>query len=338
MKKVFLTIGIIICLTLLCPTSALAVTPEDIVVLLEPSLEYDSVYRFHEGLAAVGNWDDMCLNIGYVDKSGKVIIPLDHSFYYTIIQDTTIQDLGIPHFSEGMMCAPKKDKWGYYDKTGRLMFEYFGAGVFSEGLAAVLVGDWETGKLGYINKTGKEVISPKYDGAMNFSEGLAAIRVGDWETGKWGYIDTTGKEVISPKYDWADSFYEGLAAIRVGDWETGKWGYIDKTGKEVIPLVYDVAGYFSEGLAAVGIGDFNDGKFGYIDKTGNIVIPFIYELHLHYGHNGYLLPNFSEGLAAIRLDNYDVYIDKNGKSAFTFEYEDILNFSEGLAAVRVGGK
>ena len=47
--------------------------------------------------------------------------------------------------------------------------------------------------------------------------------------GKWGFIDRTGKIVIEPKFDTYDYVYqwsEGLLAVRVG----GRWGFIDKTG------------------------------------------------------------------------------------------------------------
>ncbi len=37
-------------------------------------------------------------------------------------------------------------------------------------------------------KTGIIVINPQVDGAGSFSDGLAAVRIGDDKTGKWGYI------------------------------------------------------------------------------------------------------------------------------------------------------
>jgi hypothetical protein len=61
---------------------------------------------------------------------------------------------------------------------------------FSEGLAPVQVG----GKFGFIDKTGKMVIPPKYDDAFSFSEGLALVKIGD----KFRYIDKTGKFVWEP--------------------------------------------------------------------------------------------------------------------------------------------
>ena len=68
--------------------------------------------------------------------------------------------------------------------------------------------------------TGKFIINPQFDYADDFSEGLAAVRVGDRNTGKWGYIDKKGKFVINPRFDWAFPFSEGLAVVRIGeeDW------------------------------------------------------------------------------------------------------------------------
>ena len=36
--------------------------------------------------------------------------------------------------------------------------------------------------------TGKMVINPQFDAADNFQEGIAAVRIGNSESGKWGYI------------------------------------------------------------------------------------------------------------------------------------------------------
>ena len=74
---------------------------------------------------------------------------------------------------------------------------------FSEGLAYM-----EQGKLGFIDKAGKQVIPPKYNDAQPFSEGLAVVRL----EGKYGYIDRSGKMVIPPQFSDAGPFSEGLAA------------------------------------------------------------------------------------------------------------------------------
>jgi hypothetical protein len=51
--------------------------------------------------------------------------------------------------------------------------------------------------------------------------------------GKYGFIDKTGKIVITPQFDGAEAIYKGLAKVEVGfsDWD--KVGYIDKTGRYV---------------------------------------------------------------------------------------------------------
>jgi len=73
---------------------------------------------------------------------------------------------------------------------------------------------------------------------QNFSEGLARFQYED----KFGFVDKTGKIVIKPKYSYVEDFRNGLSKIeigkRVGDegtklGYTPKSGYIDKTGKVI---------------------------------------------------------------------------------------------------------
>ena len=46
--------------------------------------------------------------------------------------------------------------------------------------------------MGFIDKTGKEVISFMYDGLGNFVNGFALVMF----NGKYGYIDNTGNEAV----------------------------------------------------------------------------------------------------------------------------------------------
>lgn len=71
----------------------------------------------------------------------------------------------------------------------------------------------QTGKWGYIDKSGNIVINGQFGGALSFSEGLAPASTG----GKWGYIDKTGKYVIDPQFDLAYGFSEGFAPVKIGD-------------------------------------------------------------------------------------------------------------------------
>jgi hypothetical protein len=146
----------------------------------------------------------------------------------------------------------------------------------------------QEGKCGYIDKTGKVVIEPRFGSAYSFSEGLAVVMTGDMKPGQkwaWGYIDKAGKFVIEPQFAFASGFSEGLAAVCVGDFSTPakeiedfpKWGYIDKTGKIVITPQFSglSQGNFSGGMAWVSLEFFPspDSRRGpsYIDRTGKFI-------------------------------------------------------------------
>ena len=221
---------------------------------------------------------------------------------------------------------------------------------FSEGLALVQKGEDgdenSRNSYGFIDKTGKEVITCQYIDAFSrevvacrykeaesFSEGLACIKN---QNGKYIYIDKTGKEVLAcGQYNDMFSFSEGLARAHVSWydealwrwWFAGKWSYINKDGEEVIPCRYDYgsAHDFSEGLAGI-CNDWrpdSDGKWGFIDKTGEEVIPCKYDW----------VNDFSEGFALVELNGKYGYIDKAGKEVVPFKYRVARDFSEGLASV-----
>lgn len=167
------------------------------------------------------------------------------------------------------------------------------------GLKAVYV----KGKWGYLDRSGKLIIKPQFDAARPFSEGLAQVGVVDEELPelearpniKWGYIDETGRILIKLRYTVLGRFSENLAAAALLDAEKPerpalgrgnrlnlKWGYVDRSGREVIPMQFLAAGDFAQGLAhvnAVGGGQAGEGSlcgppgnYGYIDKTGAFVI------------------------------------------------------------------
>ena len=228
----------------------------------------------------------------------------------------------------------------------------------------------EKGKIGFMDKTGKIVISPQFDSTLNedgvtFSEGLAAVYVGD----KWGYIDKTGKFVIPPKFKQTfppSLFHEGLAQVEIEEGKSSfidrtgefvkalqfikqrtvfseglarinkgdKIGFVDKTGKFVIEARFDEAEDFKEGLAVVKVPvrveDKVESKFGFIDKTGKMVIEPQFSE----------ADSFSEGLAAVTINTFDQdgYIDKTGKVVIAPQFDVAHSFSDGLAKVVMHGE
>ncbi len=116
-------------------------------------------------------------------------------------------------------------KWGYLRWENVVIeYQFDAADYFSEGLAAVRIGDEITGKWGFINSDGKMIIKPQFDAAGYFSEGLAAVRIGDKAIGKWGYINTDGKMIIKPQFDDVKTFYGKFAQVKIA----GKWGFISR--------------------------------------------------------------------------------------------------------------
>lgn len=193
---------------------------------------------------------------GYLDKNGKVAIPLKY-------------DQG-DNFNEGLARVALGGEWKFIDTDGNvaisLNLSYYSPNFvtnFHEGLATL----YKDGKYGYIDKTGNLVIPIQFDGANPFSEGLAAVR----KNGKWGFIDKKGKIVIPLQFDFVWDFHEGMARVSKLDENENPYdfGVIDKSGRIIYPLEYENIPYdFQEGLAPV----YNNGQYGYIDKHGNTTL------------------------------------------------------------------
>lgn len=220
-------------------------------------------------------------------------------------------------------------KWGFVDKSGKVVIEpkYPWVDDFSEGLAAVKIGGTHFigGKYGYVDRTGRETIPPRFDWATAFHEGLAAVKVDE----KWGCIDQTGEFRIQPRYDSLSGFREGLAIFADG----GRRGYMDHWGKVVVELKDMAPGsLFGEGLAAVvvsrptGEGESSAELYGYINRTGQIVIQPRFRKALA----------FADGMAAVKGANGKWgFIDSDGNLVVPPQYSQVENFQNGLAKVLV---
>jgi len=66
----------------------------------------------------------------------------------------------------------------------------------------------------------------------NCINGFIVFEVANAGSSKYGYVDNTGKPVITPKYDYAESFH--TASTVVGNFDGGwKYFEVDKTGKVI---------------------------------------------------------------------------------------------------------
>lgn len=188
---------------------------------------------------------DMCSKYGYIDRTGKVVIPADLS-----------QPL---EFSEGLAVVSRNGKDGYINNKNELVIpaKFDAAYVFSDGVAAASLLQKDV----LIDKTGKTLCALPKDNVYNvhFSEGYSSAFV----AGKYGFMDKACRIAIPAQFDQVGYFSEGLAPFQQGE----KWGYMDKTGKISIPAQFESADGFTGGVARV----YQENATRYIDKTGKSV-------------------------------------------------------------------
>jgi hypothetical protein len=221
-------------------------------------------------------------------------------------------------FVNDLLGFEKDGKCGFMDKTGKEVIppKYDWIGDFSQGLACVLEGDWETGTWGFIDPDGNYVIPSIYSDALSFDEsGLAPVEKDDI----WGYINTKGEYVIEPQYQYAYNFSEnGMAKVTVDD----KYGFIDQTGAFVIQPEFDEVYDFDNGYAVVFVGEWETGKYGYIDEKGNYLVEPQYDQAYNFTKDGY---------AMVVKDDKCGLIDTTGTLVIPCEYDYFHGNFPGMA-------
>ncbi len=229
-------------------------TAGDVVIRLD--VKFHELRPFSEGLAYVA-WSRMLLagddslsypewvtvgqqgTAGYINKKGEMVIDLSA--------------LGAEARAYG---GRERYEWMRDCREGRIVFR-------------------KNGRYGFLDKSGKPVIPPRYMFVTPFNEGLAAFS-GDnrdpctpveADKGRWdGYIDRSGKVVIPKGFRSAWQFVNGLAAVTTIDHQRA---YIDRTG--AIQIKYrgpSGHAFNAAGVARVSTFDWS----GYIDKAGRRVV------------------------------------------------------------------
>lgn len=183
-----------------------------------------------------------------IAKDDKIIIPAIYDFIQISPDNTFLVSLDGKHayFDElGLMFLPFEDEYDSY-------------GDFSEGLARIRCK--KTGKWGYINRHGVEVITPQFYYANNFSNDMAIV--GN-EHNRHGAINKQGEIVIDYIYPHLLQFNGGFA--KFGNFR--KWGLVDKKGSVVVPQEFfqieevknntvvvrvTQGDYYKEGLLTIG--------------------------------------------------------------------------------------
>ena len=149
---------------------------------------------------------------------------------------------------------------------------------FSSGLAMVSKSDGQ--KIGYIDKTGREVIPCIYGEGSLFKDGYAYV----WdEDSRAGYIDTAGKVVIPLQYEYAYGYGEGLFTVGHAGQFDNYYGMVDINNTEVVPIQYTDISIAKNGIA-------------YAIKDGEIVILKFAENKIDPGDVANLFPDVPSGI------------------------------------------
>jgi hypothetical protein len=187
-----------------------------------PDDNYIEGGHFNEGRAFVVKVIDSLGGIqryGFIDKKGKVVIPIQYCIYSC---------------SGKLTNAAYRNSWTH---TNTLMWDdvleteankrsnefdsfFWDAYDFHEGLARI----WDNMLAGYIDTTGKIIINPQFEMAGYFKDGLAPVKI----KRKYGFIDHWGNIVINPKYSEVKYFENGIAEVKIAN----KKGYINRNGLE----------------------------------------------------------------------------------------------------------
>jgi len=301
--------------------------------------QFDRAEAFSEGLAAVRRGDDKTGKWGFIDKSGKYAIAPKWEHVTAFSRGLAVVRIG--NIVTGKERIIGKEGKYISDLQSDTLVPCENGMILVGTNLRWEEKDWIR-HFGFVDKSNKYAINAKFDDAFCFTEGLAAVRVGDARTGKWGFIDETGKFVIDPQWDSALVFRDGIATVGIVEGMGKKWGAIDKTGSIAIPLQFPGSLGFHDGLALVWDTSYQwvrdqrgkervlaETRCGFIDKGGRIAIALQWRSASH----------FSQKLAPVMLGEYPTgkwgYIDQSGRYVVTPQYDDAEPFSEGLAAVLV---
>lgn len=259
---------------------------------------YEEVNDFSEGLAAVKlpnrSPNDDRTGWAFIDKVGRRVFQTNFEIVYNFSEKVALaQDDAAVY----LITVDGKTQKLFSTKELHLGPEINPG--FKEGF--LVVRDVRTKKYGFINKNVEMVIPPQFEDAASFSENVARVTVDNGGREMLGFLEKDGKFLLSPRFDVdfdylrnSRDFSDGLAGIAPllpTTTDLPFYVFIDKAGKIVFSTSSIDVGNFRDGLAFYY--DSEVGKYGYVDMSGNIIISPRFERAM----------DFSEGVACIAIGN-----------------------------------
>jgi len=274
---------------------------------------------------------------GYVNSSGKFVIHPQFTSALPFHGDRAAVKLGGEPTSFGnsngyLDAADDGARLGFIDRTGR----------FAISPRFHCVNQFGTGQYAAVAKEISENKLPKECTSILNAKGSSVEKIECEQLAQhpkvcsgWTLIDRSGKEMLQKNYESLEYDEGDLVAATAQD-SQGRvhFGYIDLSGNWVVAPEYDYATPIHNGWGTAQ----KNGTYSIIDSLGRTVSSGeIWNSVIFSG-------NFSEGLssAARRSSEGDRprqygYIDHTGTFLIQPQFDDALGFSEGLAPVKIAG-
>ena len=224
---------------------------------------YDDIkYSHTEGLFIARNRKTN--KYGFVDKYGKVIVPIEYSRVEPFI-------LGLAQVRKD---TENGTRYGYVNTKGELIVnciydnkrhvseidnDY--PNEYTDSIRIVSLND----KFGYINNKGELITKIEYDELIHFFKGVGVVRKGE----KYGFVNTHGELITKIEYDNVRKSKESTDGVWLVS-KGGKYGYVSNKG-EITSVEFDRAELFSYGLGIVRKND----RLGLVDINGNSTFDYI---------------------------------------------------------------
>lgn len=160
-----------------------------------------------------------------------------------------------------------------------------------------------------------EPLPLKYEDVGKFNLGLAPAKT----EGLWGYINEKGQWAIAPEYKKANEFQGRYAAVSANDQQ---WLFIDRKGNLIFSEVYDTIIQYQEGAYSI-VSENQQWKY-YNPLMKPLSDNWYKEAH----------PFSDEGIARVKKDSFEYYIDLFGQ--IVFKADELLDFKDGIGVFRKG--
>lgn len=299
------------------------------------AIQYRYAFPFHRGLAFVSDESGM----GVIDSLGnpvsKFVFQSSLEIYYCNDSIVALKRTG-------------ERKFGLVKINGQPLteFKYTGVGSFNNGFCRV---HSESGKFGFVNLYGKEVIRRKYktdwfNGTGIFEEQVCVVK----RRGRYKFITETGQQAVPGSFDEVtDHFCGGVCRV----YDNGRYFFIDKSGIEVKANEEHYNNCVEQaGKRRAYDGEDVNAPQPKLDSINSFAREFPYVGYVYgnyYDPQGGLIfsndygriTGFYEGLSIVSKDSKMSVIDIKGNLIFEFRYDKIDSFKGGIAKVwqSVGG-